>query len=109
MHHGAVTASTSSGTRWLAFVLIASGTTLGLAGTDLILPAVPSLLQIVGVSCFIVAANVTGFLAYRFDAQRLIFGGSLLACDCARGVRGACTSLGCSNFTLASTAQAGWN
>ena len=64
MAQGAVTLWNTSGTRWLAFVLIAAGTTLGLAGTDLILPAVPSLPKALGgeiaIAQFVIAAFVAG-------------------------------------------------
>lgn len=38
----------SGGDRRLAFLLVASGTVLGLAGTDLVLPAVPGLPREIG-------------------------------------------------------------
>jgi MFS family permease len=64
MPNGAVTLSTSSSARWLAFMLIAAGTTLGLAGTDLILPAVPSLPKAltgdIAIAQLVIAAFVAG-------------------------------------------------
>jgi MFS transporter, DHA1 family, multidrug resistance protein len=54
----------SNGTRWLAFALIAAATILGLAGTDLVLPAVPTLpLALTGdiaSAQFVIAAFVAG-------------------------------------------------
>jgi DHA1 family bicyclomycin/chloramphenicol resistance-like MFS transporter len=75
----------------LAFVLIASGTVLGIAGTDLVLPAVPSLPEVLGgspaqaqlVLATFVAGTALGLLLFgelgaRYD-QRWLLAGSLAA------------------------------
>ena len=66
------------------FALIASGTVLGIAGTDLVLPAVPSLPAALGgtaeqaqlVLAAYVLGTLTGLLTYgelgaRYDPRRL--------------------------------------
>jgi hypothetical protein len=40
-------------------------------------------MQIVGVGCFIVSANITGFLVQRFGSESLILSGTLLAAGSA--------------------------
>jgi predicted MFS family arabinose efflux permease len=75
----------------LAFVLIVSGTVLGIAGTDLVLPAVPRLPAVLGgsptqaqlVLAAFVAGTALGLLLFgelgaRFD-QRWLLAGSLAA------------------------------
>lgn len=75
----------------LSFALIASGTILGLAGTDLVLPAVPSLPGILGgtleraqlVLAAFTAGAAAGLLLFgelgaRFDQQRLLIGSLLV-------------------------------
>jgi DHA1 family bicyclomycin/chloramphenicol resistance-like MFS transporter len=77
--------------RALAFALIVAGTVLGLAGTNLVLPAVPSLPQVLGgtleqaqlVLAAFVAGSACGLLLFgglgaRFD-QRALLMGSLVA------------------------------
>lgn len=74
----------------VAFVLLLCGTTLGLAGTDLILPAVPSLPDALGggpeLAQLVLAAFVAGSgigligfgeLGARFDQRRLLIGSLL--------------------------------
>ncbi|MDP9011544.1 MAG: MFS transporter [Pseudomonadota bacterium] len=43
-------------------------------------------MQIVGVSCFIVSANITGFLAQRFGPEPLILSGTVLAAASALAI-----------------------
>src|SRR5437667_9855462 len=87
---GAGTRSTSTGTRWFAFVLIAAGTTLGLAGTDLVLPAVPSLPRAltgnIAIAQLVIAAFVAGTAlglmvfgaaGSRFGRSQTLFGALL--------------------------------
>lgn len=45
-------------------------------------------LELCGISFFIVASNITGHLAERFGAERMIFGGSLLAATGALAILG---------------------
>ena len=85
--------SASSGRREpaLAFALIVSGTVLGLAGTDLVLPAVPALPAALGgtpagaqlvLAAFVAGAGLGlllfGELGARFDQRRLLAGSLLL-------------------------------
>ncbi len=43
-------------------------------------------MQVVGVSCFIVVTNLSGFLVHRFGAERIIWTGSTLAAVSAAGL-----------------------
>jgi predicted MFS family arabinose efflux permease len=76
---------TSSSTATLVFALIVSGTALGIAGTDLVLPAVPSLPQILGgtparaqlVLAAFVAGTALGLVLFgalgaRFDPRQIL-------------------------------------
>lgn len=89
----------------IAFALIVASTVLGIAGTDLVLPAVPSLPQVLGGSYaqaqLVLAAFVTGaaigLLAFgtlgaRFDQRRLLVG-SLVVYGVVSALAGLSSSL----------------
>lgn len=89
----------------LAFILIVSGTVLGIAGTDLVLPAVPSLPAVLGgtptraqlVLAAFVAGTALGLLLFgelgaRFD-QRWLLAGSLAAYGLVSAAAGLAPSL----------------
>lgn len=89
----------------IAFALIVTSTVLGIAGTDLVLPAVPSLPEVLGGTYgqaqFVLAAFVTGsavgLLAFgtlgaHFDQRRLLVA-SLVAYGLVSAVAGMSTSL----------------
>ncbi|MBT1155214.1 MFS transporter [Aminobacter anthyllidis] len=89
----------------IAFALIVTSTVLGIAGTDLVLPAVPSLPEVLGGTYaraqFVLAAFVTGAalgllifgsLGARFDQRRLLIG-SLVAYGLVSALAGLSTSL----------------
>lgn len=91
---------------WSAFVLVASGTVLGLAGTDLVLPAVPALPAALGGTAaeaqYVLAAFVAGSgvgligfgaLGARYD-PRLLLPLSLAAYGVASIAAGLAPSLG---------------
>lgn len=91
---------------WSAFVLVGAGTVLGLAGTDLVLPAVPALPAALGgtpaEAQFVLAAFVAGSglglivfgaLGARFD-PRLLLPASLAAYGLASIAAGLAPSLG---------------
>ena len=83
-----MTGARGSGTPYLTLALVVAGTVLGLAGTDLVLPAVPSLPEALGgdaaQSQLVLAAYVTGVgvgllvfgaLGGRFDQRHLLIFG----------------------------------
>ncbi|GAA4109720.1 MFS transporter [Aminobacter aganoensis] len=89
----------------IAFALIVTSTVLGIAGTDLVLPAVPSLPEVLGGTYaqaqFVLAAFVTGaavgLLAFgtlgaHFDQRRLLVA-SLVAYGLVSAAAGMSTSL----------------
>ncbi|PWK75657.1 MFS transporter [Aminobacter sp. AP02] len=89
----------------IAFALIVTSTVLGIAGTDLVLPAVPSLPDILGgtharaqfiLAAFVVGSAlgllVFGSLGARFDQRRLVVG-SLVAYGLVSAMAGFSTSL----------------
>lgn len=91
--------------RRLAFLLIVAGTVIGIAGTDLVLPAVPGMPDALGGTVsqaqFVLAAFVAGAavgllvfgtLGARFDQRRLLVG-SLLAYALVSGLAAMSTSL----------------
>tara|TARA_R110002051_G_scaffold16330_4_gene49348 strand:+ start:11615 stop:12787 length:1173 start_codon:yes stop_codon:yes gene_type:complete len=53
----------TASTPWLAFALLLLGTTLGLAGTDLVLPAVPGLPDVLGGSAAMAQLVLAAFVA----------------------------------------------
>lgn len=88
-----------------AFVMIVCGTVLGIAGTDLVLPAVPALPKVLGgtleraqlVLAAFVAGSAFGLLLFgslgaRFDQRRLLVG-SLVAYGLISGLAGMSPSL----------------
>ncbi len=89
----------------IAFALIVTGTVLGIAGTDLVLPAVPSLPEILGgtpagaqlvLAAFVAGAGLGlllfGELGARFD-QRNLLAGSLAAYALVSAAAGMAPSL----------------
>ncbi|CAN7296894.1 MFS transporter [Aminobacter sp. LjRoot7] len=89
----------------IAFTLIVTSTVLGIAGTDLVLPAVPSLPEVLGGTYaqaqFVLAAFVTGAalgllvfgsLGARYDQRRLLVG-SLVAYGLVSALAGFSVSL----------------
>lgn len=100
-----MTSSPNGGRSGIAFALIVTSTVLGIAGTDLVLPAVPGLPDILGGTHaraqFVLAAFVTGSalgllvfgsLGARFDQRRLLVG-SLVAYGLVSALAGFSTSL----------------
>lgn len=95
----------SGGSHVPAFVMIVCGTVLGIAGTDLVLPAVPALPNVLGgtleraqlVLASFVAGSAFGLLLFgslgaRFD-QRALLIGSLVAYGLISGLAGISPSL----------------
>lgn len=100
-----MTTSQHGGHSGIAFALIVASTVLGIAGTDLVLPAVPSLPEVLGGSHaeaqFVLAAFVTGsavgLLAFgtlgaHFDQRRILVG-SLVAYGLISALAGMSESL----------------
>jgi MFS transporter, DHA1 family, multidrug resistance protein len=98
--------SAAGGHPALAFALIVAGTVLGLAGTNLVLPAVPSLPAVLGctleqaqlVPASFVAGSACGLLLFgalgaRID-QRFLLVGSLVAYGLISLIAGTSRSLG---------------
>ncbi|WP_269931529.1 MFS transporter [Aminobacter sp. HY435] len=100
-----MTTNRNGGHSGIAFGLIVTSTVLGIAGTDLVLPAVPSLPEVLGgtyaqaqmvLAAFVTGAAV-GLLAFgtlgaRFDQRRLLVG-SLLTYGVVSALAGISTSL----------------
>lgn len=100
-----MTTDNHGGHSGIAFALIVTSTVLGIAGTDLVLPAVPSLPDVLGgsyaqaqlvLASFVIGAAV-GLLAFgslgaRFDQRRLLVG-SLVAYGVVSALAGMSSSL----------------